>query len=227
MASRLSIHSRVYRRRISASSVASVLGLGLLLACLPVTWFPGWQEPLVAQEGPLRVLPQIDVLDEPAERQETAAPRRLRPTDFQVVDLEPVDHEVEEERPVPLPDHHPEIPWKEEVLSENDLQNALRTRSVPVLAQSRFRIVHFERPLYPLDALELGIEGTVEVLLFVGRDGRVIQTAVAEPGRLPMLERSALDALARCRFRPHVVGGEAQPFWVKIPVEFELVDRGL
>jgi len=227
MASRLAIHNRVYRRRIGVSTGVSVVLLGTLLGVLPLALFPRWEEPLVAQEGPMKVLPQLDYLENPSERQETAAPRRILPTAFEVVELTFVDRESEREVPEPEPVRRPEIPDREEVFSEDDLQNAIRDRSVPVLARSQFRLVHFERPVYPTEALELGIEGTVEVMLLVGRDGSVLHAVVVEPGRYPSLERSAREGLARCRFRPHEVGGQPEPFWVKIPVQFELVDRGL
>ncbi|HEY5850318.1 MAG TPA: energy transducer TonB [Lysobacter sp.] len=96
-------------------------------------------------------------------------------------------------------------------------------------------------PIYPLNAADAGIAGTVYVILRVGRDGR-IEDAIAEQVNLAVLvsedgqerwrrvlAKAALDAATRWMFDPPTRGDEAdEPFWlVRVPVSFLLPGRQL
>lgn len=91
-----------------------------------------------------------------------------------------------------------------------------------------------QAPQYPVAALERDASGIVYVLVKVGRDGRVADSAVeqvnlrgaADADSMAMLRnvfsRSALQASRRWTFRPPSEGPEAtEPFWsVRVPVSF-------
>lgn len=56
------------------------------------------------------------------------------------------------------------------------------------------------RPSYPQAARKAGWEGTVEVELEVGEDGRVVRSRVLSTSGHEILDRAALEALTRWRF---------------------------
>jgi protein TonB len=59
-----------------------------------------------------------------------------------------------------------------------------------------------EVPNYPQLALEAGLEGTVYVKVLVGEDGRVLSAEVIRSDVLPAMEKAALEAAKKCRFKP-------------------------
>lgn len=65
-------------------------------------------------------------------------------------------------------------------------------------------------PVYPIRAVQQGLEGYVIVSLDVGADGGVDNAVVVESSH-PVFESAALQAAKRCRFKPRVVDGIPQP----------------
>ncbi len=63
-------------------------------------------------------------------------------------------------------------------------------------------LIHCEVPNYPQLALEAGLEGTVYVKVLVSEDGRVLSAEVIRSDVLPAMEKAALEAAMRCRFKP-------------------------
>ena len=177
----------------------------------------------VAQQGPLRILPQLDIItDFPEEFRRRAAPVAVLPADFVAIDFE---YQVADEaEPVPVPT--PEADTGDSpvpVHTIDDIQDYIRTTSLPVLAESDVEVVHVERPIYPRQAVELNIEGTVEVMLLVDDTGTVLSAYVIPPHRLPFLEDAAREAAEQYAFKPYLVKGEPTPFWVKVPFLFRLI----
>jgi TonB family protein len=74
------------------------------------------------------------------------------------------------------------------------------------------------RPVYPRIALEAGVEGTVSLLAFIGKDGSVRDVRI-ESG-IPMLDDAAVAAVRAARFRPALQNGEPVGVWIRIPVRF-------
>jgi len=68
------------------------------------------------------------------------------------------------------------------------------------------------------------IEGEVELMILVNASGRVSQLYVVSPNRYPLLEKAAARALKNSLFKAYVVDGRPVPFWVRVPIEFRLVD---
>ncbi|MCU0757135.1 MAG: energy transducer TonB [Xanthomonadales bacterium] len=76
-------------------------------------------------------------------------------------------------------------------------------------------------PIYPIQAMRRGIEGTVIVQVLVGVDGRVIDTRLQQKVH-PLLDRAALQAVQNWQFRPASRNGVAYPDWASVPVRFVL-----
>lgn len=79
------------------------------------------------------------------------------------------------------------------------------------------------QPPYPPAARRLGEEGTVVVHVRIGRDGRVLESTLAQSSGSPRLDAAALaHALARWRFTPALKDGVAVEEERDISVRFEL-----
>ena len=80
--------------------------------------------------------------------------------------------------------------------------------------------VHMPPPRYPRRALQRGIEGTVLVRADVGPDGVPTSVGIVRTSRSRDLDRAALDAVERWRFRPAMANGRPTVGSVVVPIEF-------
>lgn len=208
---------------MSVALPGAALLLGLSLVVLPTKRF--FEPPKrVARIGPLRILPQIDIVaEEDEERRLTAAPKGTPSADFQVIEFEyakapePKPRQKPQPAPQPVPDETPET-------SDLDqLQTAIRTTGHPVLAEAEYELIYLHRPVYPREAIQAGIEGEVLIMMLIDTHGRVAQAHLLNPHRYPLLEEAALDAVKKSLFKPYLVNGKPSPFWIRVPIEFRLV----
>jgi protein TonB len=81
---------------------------------------------------------------------------------------------------------------------------------------------YFEQPVYPPLARDAGIEGTVAVKVLVGEDGKVIDAVVLSSDVTPDMERAAIEAAMKCRFRPAKQRTVSVKAHVMIPFAFKL-----
>ncbi len=207
-------------------SVTLPVALSFMMSALlltPVERTPPQTVRSIALRGAFHVLPELDI-DPDAYSQErlTAAPVSVMSSDFVAVELRYTVEPQMEERPAEPP---PAVPQRDrlEALTLDDIQDAVRTTGLPLPAASDLEVLHLERPIYPRRAIELGVEGRVEIAMLVDEEGRVVFARAMEEARYPLLEASALEAAYRYLFRPYSVGGVATPFWVRIPFEFRLL----
>jgi len=77
-------------------------------------------------------------------------------------------------------------------------------------------------PKYPSLAREAGAEGTVQVLVRVDAQGRVVDTRVQASDTIEALERAALEAAAGFLFQPARQQGLPVPFQTLLAFEFKL-----
>jgi protein TonB len=77
-------------------------------------------------------------------------------------------------------------------------------------------------PRYPQEALRRRESGRVMVRVEVGPDGVPTATSLVESSQSRSLDRAALDAVKRWRFRPAVADGQATAGNVVVPIEFNL-----
>ncbi|MBI1852579.1 MAG: energy transducer TonB [Planctomycetes bacterium] len=78
------------------------------------------------------------------------------------------------------------------------------------------------RPRYPLEAQRNGWQGVVRVRACVARDGSCADARVEESSGFDALDRAALDAVRRWRFRPATCDGEPIEADVIVPIRFAL-----
>jgi protein TonB len=84
--------------------------------------------------------------------------------------------------------------------------------------------VPMERPAprYPTQAARRGLEGSVRVRVDVGADGVPTSVAIVEGSGTRELDRAALEAVRRWRFRPGLADGKPVAGSVVVPIEFAM-----
>ena len=75
-------------------------------------------------------------------------------------------------------------------------------------------------PVYPREAMRRGIGGSVRVQVTVAPDGSVERMDVAQSSGNRYLDRAAMDAVRRWRFKPAMRNGQPVSETVVIPVDF-------
>ncbi len=87
------------------------------------------------------------------------------------------------------------------------------------------RVIHAPPVIYPFSAMSKGLKGRVFVSIRVGVDGKAtnIKAKRAEPPEvLDAFRDAAEEAVAKYRFEPARLGGEAVPVWALQPIIFDL-----
>jgi TonB family protein len=79
------------------------------------------------------------------------------------------------------------------------------------------------KPVYPLEAREKGYQGEVLLRVEILPNGRVGQVEVKKSSGYEVLDQSALVAVKKWKFIPARKGEVAIPFWVNIPIKFQLL----
>ncbi len=77
-------------------------------------------------------------------------------------------------------------------------------------------------PRYPPIARRLREEGVVWLRVLVDDRGRATEVSLLQSSGSPRLDEEARRAVSAAIFRPHRVGGNAMPAYVRVPVEFSL-----
>ena len=213
-------YNAIYRKRLGVSVLAAAGLLAALFLIMPANTLPEWRD-YTSFDGALEILPVLDLPDPvEATQQKTAAEQRDLPADFEAVEFAWSEPTYDTEDPTLITEGEPSIPSKEFQPAEDSEQTAETTTAVPVLAATDVQVLHFERPVYPDIALRQGIEGMVTVYLFVGTDGKVQHTRVGGVRAHFSLEEAAVKSLSRTIFRPLIINGTAQAFWVPYSVDF-------
>jgi protein TonB len=78
------------------------------------------------------------------------------------------------------------------------------------------------KPTYPQEARKKGYQGEVILKVEVLSNGRVGQVEVKRSSGHEILDRSAFTAVKEWRFVPAKKGENPIPFWVNIPIKFQL-----
>ncbi len=77
-------------------------------------------------------------------------------------------------------------------------------------------------PRYPPIARRLREEGIVWLRVLVDDSGRAAEVSLLHSSGSPRLDEEARRAVSAAVFRPHRVGGNATPAYVRVPIEFSL-----
>ena len=78
------------------------------------------------------------------------------------------------------------------------------------------------KPLYPREARKKGYEGEVLLKVEVLANGRVGRVEVKKSSGYEILDLSALNAVKQWKFIPADKGDGSIPWWVNIPIKFQL-----
>ena len=79
-------------------------------------------------------------------------------------------------------------------------------------------------PVYPKDAQKKGIEGTVDLRVLVTEQGTVDKVEITTSSGHSDMDRAAVDAAKRTRFRPAIRNGERVAMWINYPIQFALTN---
>ena len=82
------------------------------------------------------------------------------------------------------------------------------------------RMVHREMPVYPPEAVEQYVSGTVKLEAIIGIDGNVRDVRLISGH--PMLVRAAMEAVAQWRYRPTRLNGRVVEVVTLVDVNFNL-----
>jgi protein TonB len=85
-------------------------------------------------------------------------------------------------------------------------------------------LTYFEQPVYPPLARDAGIEGTVAIKVLVDEKGKVVSAEVLQSDVTPAMERAALDAAKKCKFRPAKQRTIPVRAYVMVPFQFQLTN---
>ncbi len=81
-------------------------------------------------------------------------------------------------------------------------------------------LIHDVTPIYPPEAGQKRIQGTVVLIAVIGKDGTV-QDVRVESG-LPVLAQAAIEAVKQWRYRPYLLNGEPVEVDSRITINFAL-----
>lgn len=116
--------------------------------------------------------------------------------------------EAPPERPMPLP--------------ETQTPQAPTTPSATAGAPSDVPMpISSPAPRYPPEAFRRGESGTVVLRIHVAADGSVQAIDLVESSRSRLLDRAAVEAVRRWRFRPAQRDGQAVEGSVQVPIRFD------
>ena len=88
---------------------------------------------------------------------------------------------------------------------------------VEIDARSRNR-----EPVYPREAVRLGQQGVVVLMVHVSPDGRAMEVVVERSSGHPLLDQAARDAVITWHFRPAVEGGVPVQSTFPVSIDFNL-----
>lgn len=93
---------------------------------------------------------------------------------------------------------------------------------VPVMQSSDLVIETLQRPEYPEDARNRGIEGHVAVLARVDTMGTVAEAQIMTPSGEPSFDQASKEAVMRCRFRPYHQDGKVTEVYAVFRFAFKI-----
>ncbi len=82
------------------------------------------------------------------------------------------------------------------------------------------RRVKYVAPVYPQDAIEMNVEGTVAIEVRIDEQGKVVEAKVVQS--VPLLDEAALAAVRQWEYAPTVAGGKAIAIAARVTVGFTL-----
>jgi TonB family protein len=122
----------------------------------------------------------------------------------------------------PLPVSAPIEKVKEAALEEviEDIINEDKTQEqIPIVENATFKGKR-SPPIYPKRALMLKQEGVVLLKALIDINGDIKDVQIITSSGYTILDKSAIDAVRKWKFKPSMIDGKPSISWVKVPVEF-------
>lgn len=211
---------RRYRRLVFVSACASAAAHLILIVVLSplADDFPLVRH--IGYAGPLRILPEISVLEEvdEAETEVEGASGRGSSSFMQVITFTYADGEI----PPGSASEEEEIEEAEQEVGDDILEEL--ERSLPQPTSEEIVMTRFVPPVYPTASLESGVEGVVVFRLLVTKRGNVSRAWLLSSEVDPACEVAAEAALSQWTFRPYLVDGRPTDILIDQRVRFE-IDR--
>jgi len=85
---------------------------------------------------------------------------------------------------------------------------------------SRGLLVKKTAPVYPPSAMQMHIEGAVELVATISKSGDI--SAVKVSSGNPQLARAAVDAVKQWKYKPYLLNGEPVEIQTQVTVNFKL-----
>lgn len=83
-------------------------------------------------------------------------------------------------------------------------------------------MIYEEKPIYPRLAEQAGITGRVWVKALVDEQGNVMKAMVGKTSGTESLDKAAVDAALKCKFKPGIQNQRPVKVWVTYKVDFTL-----
>jgi TonB family protein len=175
----------------------------------------------VGYEGPMKILPEITILDERGAEADIFEEERH---DMVARDVEVYSEEIEDEKKDAETSLAPKEEPEEPVYDDFEGRDAIRTYESHATVPYRedYVIKKMVEPVYPPEAMVRGHEGYVLVEVYVNDKGFVQEAWVRKVRGDPNFEQATLDAVKEFEFRPILDRGKPISFWISFLVRFEL-----
>ena len=81
------------------------------------------------------------------------------------------------------------------------------------------------KPVYPEEVKKAGIEGSVLVKSFINTSGSVTEVEIIETSGNDLLDKAAVEAAQKCKFKPAIKDGRPVAIWVAYKINFKLEEK--
>ncbi|MFC0351440.1 energy transducer TonB [Undibacterium danionis] len=90
------------------------------------------------------------------------------------------------------------------------------TARAPVHIAAQVDSTACEKPEYPASSIRNAEEGTVNLAMLIGLDGRVLESKVEKSSGSRALDKAAIQGLSLCKFKPGSIDGVPEKSWAKL-----------
>lgn len=128
--------------------------------------------------------------------------------------------ETKEVKPTPVvaPTEKVKVAAEAEVVDEISDDNK-NQEQIPIVENATFK-GETSPPVYPKRALMLRQEGVVMLKALIGTNGNIKDIQIVSSSGYAQLDKSAIDAIRKWKFKPSIINGKPSLSWVKVPFEF-------
>ena len=111
-----------------------------------------------------------------------------------------------------------------------EIQRTVTTTAAPAPAAPKavartaavYDVAACEQPQYPKNSQRNEETGTSELLFTIGTDGSVIKAEVAKTSGFRDLDRAAINAISKCKFKPGTVDGKPEQSTTRVAYVWKL-----